>query len=484
VERKEEGGSFTEVAQIGENITTYTDGGLTYGRSYTYRIKAFTSQNESGYSNVTNSVEMIIQAPTNLIAQSLDDQSIKLTWTDNCEFESGFRLERDEGNGFVQVAEVDVDITTYTDESLNYGQSYSYRVKAFTTYYESGYSNEIWTLTIFPAPTNLTANQISNSEILLTWTDNCSFESGFIIDRKEEGGSYSEITRVNANITQFTNSGLYGEITYTYSVAAYTDSNVSDFNESSPIRVIQEGLVYVPSGSFTMGDVWGDGESFEKPTHQVTLSSFYIGKYEVTQKEYETVMGRGESWLSTRGAGDSYPAYLVSWFEAVEYCNKLSEAEGLSKCYTINDTNVTCNFSANGYRLPTEAEWEYAARSGGRDDRKYSGTNIESELGNYAWYSINSDSKTHPAGTKKANDLGIYDMSGNVWEWCWDWFDSIYYSTSSASNPTGPNIGNRRVIRGGSWFYGSYWCRTAFRGTSNPSSDILTVTFRILRNDG
>ena len=245
-----------------------------------------------------------------------------------------------------------------------------------------------------------------------------------------------------------------------------------------------EFMVFVEGGTFRMGDVWGGGYSNELPVHDVTISSFYIGKYEVTQVLYQEIMGNNPSYFR----GDNLPVEKVTWYNAVEFCNKLSEKDGLEKVYTISGTDVTADFTKNGYRLPTEAEWEYAARSGGRDDRKWSGTNTESELGDYAWYYDNScslgsshpDYGTNDVGTKLANDLGIYDMSGNVWEWCWDWYGS--YSSSSQTNPTGPTTGSRRVTRGGRWRGHAFYCRTAYRDNYTPSYSYDHLGFRLARN--
>ncbi len=273
---------------------------------------------------------------------------------------------------------------------------------------------------------------------------------------------------------------------------------------------VPDYMVFVEGGTFTMGDVWGDGGSDETPTHEVTVSSFYMSKYEVTHTDYiEFLNSRG---VSSNGYyngnklidmddiygcavshndtsfyfnGNSYgvddiecPVIEVTWYGAAEYCNWLSESDGLTTAYSISSGSVSCNWNADGYRLPTEAEWEYAARSGGRDDRKWSGTNSESDLGDYCWDGPNSD-EPHPVGTKQPNDLGIYDMSGNVYEWCWDWYDDKYYSDSPSGNPTGPASGRSRVLRGGSGRV--YHRRSAYRHNFDHTVGGIAFGFRILK---
>jgi len=461
------------------NTTQWCDSLPVYGLKNEYRIYGYCRNVNS--IKITISIINIIPTPSNLIASVIDDQSLRLTWTDNCGYELGLRIERNDGNGFAQIAEVDADVTTYTDEGLTYGQSYTYQVKVFTDKNESNYSNEIQVEMVIPAPTNLKGIIIDEQSVQIIWDDNCNFETGYKIERKEEGSTFAEIADLGSNRTSYTDQGLTYTILYTYRIIAYTEYNQSNPSNEFNAFGVPESFVFVPGGTFTMGDVWGGGNGDETPTHEVTLSGFYISKYEVTQKQYVDVMGRSdESWTLYYGVGDNYPAYYVMWYKAVEFCNKLSEQDGLTPCYTINGTSVTCDFSANGYRLPTEAEWEYAARSGGRDDRKWSGTNTESEMGNYAWYYYNSD-KPHPVGTKQPNDLGIYDMSGNFWEWCWDWYSSSYYSSSPSSNPTGPSSGGHRVVRGGSYTQDTSDCRVANRATMDPASSSTNVGFRILR---
>jgi formylglycine-generating enzyme required for sulfatase activity len=184
-----------------------------------------------------------------------------------------------------------------------------------------------------------------------------------------------------------------------------------------------EDMVHVPGGCFLMGDNFGDGYSDELPVHEVCLSSFYIDKYQVTQGEYQSVMGNNPSFFP---GDNNRPVEQVTWYNARDYCQTV------------------------GKRLSTEAEWEYAARSGGKLE-KWAGTNTESLVGSYAWYKANSGLISHPVGQKQPNDLGLYDMSGNVWEWVADWFDEDYYSFSPKNNPQGPSNGTDRVVRGGCW---------------------------------
>ena len=230
-------------------------------------------------------------------------------------------------------------------------------------------------------------------------------------------------------------------------------------------------MVFVEGGTFQMGSTSGDID--EKPVHSVTLSDFNICKYEVTQGEYEAVMGTNPSKF--KKSGKDAPVEKVSWYDAVEYCNKLSDQEGLDCCYSDSGNNIKCDFNANGYRLPTESEWEFAARGGNKSiDYQYSGSN---DPGQVAWYEINSGKKTHSVAGKQANELGIFDMSGNVWEWCWDMYGA--YSSGTQNNPRGSSSGSRRVSRGGSWCNRAGRCKLANRDTVRPVDTGRLLGFRI-----
>ncbi len=269
-------------------------------------------------------------------------------------------------------------------------------------------------------------------------------------------------------------------------------------------------FVYIPAGTFQMGSTAGYDD--EKPEHEVTISKgYFMGRHEVTQEEYEKYCsytgGEDEKPTEQYGVGDDYPAYYVSWYDAVVYCNRRSIAEDLTPCYAIGGetdpskwgedgtvptssdstwNGVTCNWNANGYRLPTEAEWEYAARAG--DDttnaRTWSGTKTDADLEEYAWYSYEgSDSKTHQVGMLLPNAWGLHDMSGNVVELCWDWYGD--YSTESVTNPTGPtggSSGGYRVYRGGGWRNLADGCTVSYRLYSDPNDRYDYVGFRLVRS--
>ncbi|MCB5246731.1 MAG: formylglycine-generating enzyme family protein [Candidatus Cloacimonetes bacterium] len=251
------------------------------------------------------------------------------------------------------------------------------------------------------------------------------------------------------------------------------------------------GFVYVPGGTFNMGDTHGGGLGEELPVHSVTLSPYYIGITEVTQAEWQTVMGSNPA--SSYGVGDNYPVYNVSWYAIMKYCNLRSMAEELTPCYSISGStdpanwgdvptsnNLTwnaaiCDWDANGYRLPTEAEWEYAARGAATNpDYLYSGSD---DIDAVAWNAPTDDSQ--PVGTKAPNGIGTYDMSGNVFEWCWDRFG--YYSADPQTDPTGPASGGWRIFRGGFWNSDDYGCRVSYRGGWSPYGSDYAVGFRVCR---
>ena len=238
--------------------------------------------------------------------------------------------------------------------------------------------------------------------------------------------------------------------------ATATATPVSSVN-AAPDALPQIEMVFVKGGTFTMGATPEQGKvahKDEKPAHSVTVSDFYIGKYGVTQAQWEAVMGKNPSCFK----GNIRPVENVSWNDIQEFIEKLNAKTGKK------------------YRLPTEAEWEYAARGGDQSKGyKYSGSNNIDEV---AWYTNNSGTQTHPVGQKQPNELGLYDMSGNVFEWCSDWYGS--YSSGSQTNPTGPAKGSYRVLRGASWNYTAWFCRVSDRYFYAPSYRSGVFGFRLV----
>jgi formylglycine-generating enzyme required for sulfatase activity len=234
-------------------------------------------------------------------------------------------------------------------------------------------------------------------------------------------------------------------------------------------------MVWIEGGTFTMGSPVNEPERFNNEVqHQVTVSAFSMGKYEVTQREWREVVGNNPSnWK-----GDHLPVENVGWYEAVEYCNQRSRREGLTPAYTINGSDVRWNRNANGYRLPTEAEWEYACRagtSGPFNTGNYITTNQANYVGNYPY----NNGKTVEVGSFAANPWGLYGMHGNVREWCWDRYGD--YASGVQTNPAGPATGALRVIRGGSGDIDARYLRSARRGNGTPSHRYSDLGFRLVR---
>ncbi len=248
-------------------------------------------------------------------------------------------------------------------------------------------------------------------------------------------------------------------------------------------------MVLIPAGSFQMGDSFGDGYSDELPVHTVAASAFTMDRYEITKALWDEVA----SWAAAHGydigpadgegKATDHPVYNVTWYEAVKWANARSEKEGLEPCYTesgsvyrTGESTPNCSWSASGYRLPTEAEWEKAAR-GEAAGRRYPWSDIDESRANYNGYYDG----TTPVGCFAPNGYGLYDMAGNVWEWCWDWYGESTYASSSGSDPRGPASGTDRVLRGGSWYVYANGCRVANRGNYWPDYELGNLGFRLVR---
>lgn len=295
-----------------------------------------------------------------------------------------------------------------------------------------------------------------------TWLTIKQTNNTFTITAAQNEGAFRTAT-VTVALTGL-KSGESLAKTVTVTQAKY--SSEQTFTVTGNGKTVSFKMKLVEAGTFTMGatsEQGSDAESDESPTHQVALTNdYYMGETEVTQALWYAVMGQsptsgGSSWSSSYGLGDDCPAYNISYTDCKSFLTKLNQMTGQT------------------FRFPTEAEWEFAARGGNESKGyKYAGSNT---IGDVAWYTDNSGSKTHTVKTKAANELGLYDMSGNVYEWCQDWYGD--YSSSSETNPTGASSGSRRVNRGGSWLSNVRCCRVSYRNYFTPGSRDRNLGFRL-----
>lgn len=432
--------------------------------------------------------------------------SVRIEWEFPDNSQCSFRLDKktNDADWVENYSVIDGNIRSWTDTAVELDQILCYR---FFTIYENDLSEEkvISHNNKIASPTDLSTTVLGEASIQLNWTDNTFDEAGTIIERKESADSlWKEVFTTPENIETWTDIKLTPWIFYSYRVKAYFKTYASEYSNESQNSTLETGFIYVPAGTFSMGS---DNNTDEQPAHQVTISrGFLIGKYEVTQKEWNDLMSGYTAHIEYPfgygkfGLGDNYPIYTISWNSTLVYCNARSIEEGLTPCYSIKGStdpsawglipegydedweSAVLNTDANGYRLPTEAEWEYAARYG--DNRIYPwGNDIPSnELANF---DDNAGSTTpvgsYPLGNSK---LGICDMAGNVWEHCWDKAD--VYSADSVTDPTGsaypsPFTYNARILRGGSWYHShdKTTLRSCFRNI--VSSGMQSGGFRIVK---
>ena len=269
--------------------------------------------------------------------------------------------------------------------------------------------------------------------------------------------------------------------------------SIPDDEQVNPKNVIAGiKMVSIPGGTFRMGNIQRMLDSiYSLHVHEVTLDGFEMSIYEITQGQYKKILGSIPVRIIK---GDVLPVEEVNWYDAIKFCNALSDNAGFERCYYLKKKDFwifkkkyyECDYTNNGYRLPTEAEWEYACRAG-TETNYYTGNllslngEISADLDLAGWYGGNCNKQSHPVGQKKPNAFGLYDMHGNVWEWCNDIYGKDYYYSSQVINPTGPISGKYRVIRGGGWSDSAMVCRSARRARSNPSGANFSIGFRIVR---
>ena len=463
---------------------------------------------KNDFSNPLDSQATVtLQPPTNLQVDSIAETVVVLSFEDanissnypNVKMDYEIEQSTDASN-WTKVNNVSLSGTRATvTGTFSSTLTYSYRIRAKAANTTSSYSNIATANFAFPAPSNLQITSLTTTQVSLSWTANSSFETSFDVEQSSIGTTFGAVKTVGANITSTSIAGTFDSITtYYFRVQAKTIINKSGYSNvisrkiSSPISI---EMVFVQGGTFQMGST--TGYSDELPVHSVTVESFSIDKYEVTYGEWKAVyiwglthgytdLPAGQNGYSPNGINN--PVTMVTWYDILKWCNARSEKDGMTPVYYTSNTLATVyrtgqidlavdavKWTANGYRLPTEAEWEFAARGGNNSNGyTYCGSNTIDDV---AWYYPASGNTTHTVGTKSANELGIYDMSGNVWEWCWDWYGT--YSSSAQTDPKGATSGTYRVLHGGSFYVIDSFSRVAGRyGVRNPGVRGAGVGFR------
>jgi titin len=483
---------------VAVNAVTWTDDNADVNQNLQYRVYSYSGTFFSNYVETTV-IDNTFPAPTDLTTTQASIISATIAWNDNSTGEEKFEIERklSADATYLKVGEVAGSATTtktYSDTTVVPTNTYDYRVKGVLGTNSSAYITKTGYENIFAAPTNLAATVESETSIKLTWTDNSIGEEGFKIDRKvgSTGTWVADYASVGSDLTTWTDTGLTTGTAYYYKIRANNSMYYSSYTSEvydTPWAISR--FVSIPTGSFSMGQV-----SVAEPIHTVNITRpYYLGKYEVTQKEWTDIIGTNPA--HDYGVGDNYPVYFVSWYDILVFCNKKSIAEGLSPCYTIsgstdpaawgsvptstNDTwnTVTCNFNAKGYRLPTEAEWEYAARYNDSRTYPWGETAPSNTLCNY---NSNVGSTTavgsYPGGKSY---LGLYDMAGNVWEFVWDWLAT--YTSSLQTDPEGPTTPQNYKIRRGGSFYSNvdFLLKCAVRTNESIEFKFQDEGFRIAR---
>ena len=454
-------GTYSLVAE-GVTSTTWKDESPQKGYNY-YKVCAegygFTSS-QSSYASVTVS----LATSTNVKAElEVKDEKfvVNVSW-DAVKYAQSYDVYRSSSsNGTYELVAENIPSTTWTDLTPVYGNSYYYKVYAKNRNVVSNQSEYASVTVNLAAPTNVEAERDENDLVVNVSWDAVKYAESYNVYRSiSSSGTYSLVAKGVISTTWTDNNPISGNNYYKVN-AQYKDiisalSNAVralDPTKGSIITVngVAFNMVKVSGGTFQMGatsEQGSDADSDEKPVHQVTLSDYYIGETEVTQELWQAVMGSNPSHFTGSG---QLPVEYVTWYDCQTFIRKLNALTGMQ------------------FRLPTEAEWEFAARGGNSSQGyKYSGSN---NIDDVAWYTYNSNSKTHEVGTKAPNELGLYDMTGNVMECCQDWEGC--YDTSAQTNPTGPTSGCRRVCRDGSWNDYAFNCRVSNRGYI-PSGDRLS----------
>jgi len=416
-------------------------------------------------------IDPIASAPTELTVTNPEIDLLQFSWEDNCDWEKEYRIDRrsdydDRDNEWINIARLSKNSESFSDTGVAYQVDFEYRVYA---YYDENMRSEYAEIDYeirVSLPDSIAISKISDTELKLSWIGIQGWIDGYKIQRKIAGEDWNDYATLPLAETEFTDTNLDLTSSHLYKISSYKDE-IESYHKIYGYNPTE--MIMVEGGTFTMGDTWGLGYDNINPAHQVTLSSFYISKYEVTRMDWGIVQSYSfDEQYYTHNQAYTSP----SWVGAVTFCNRKSEIEGLAPYYNLGDSyydyeNVTINPEADGFRLPTEAEWEFAAR-GGNESHNYLYSGSDS------YYDVANSGYNNEIGLKQPNELGIYDMSGNVSEFCFDRYGP--YSSEAQTNPTGPAEGEYFVLRGKSNY------NVAQREEHSFNSGSSAEGIRIVRN--
>ncbi len=477
-------------ATIGRNETTINLVDCDLNTTYNYRVRAVNQYGNSLFSGDVSETtpDGIPEVPWDLQLEAISASQIKITWQHDLSIDDeGFKIERKTGSlgEYNEINQTVINTRNYQDTGLLPSTTYFYRIKAFSQYGSSDYTGEESATTpdgLPLAPSDLLVEAISAHHVDLHWMDNSGDEDGFKVERKiDEDGEYTQVGQALANVGEYHDFLVERSTTYYYRVRAfnnygnslYSDEDYAatpfqpEAGEEQEFDLGETGetivMIWITEGNFMMGSQGGDqdADTTEIPRHQVTFAQgFWMGKYEVTQKQWEAVTG--DNPAIGYGEGDDYPVYLVSWDDVQTFESELN----------------------NEFRLPTEAEWEYACRAG-QTTRYYWGEDQDYDnIGDYAVYNGNDMNGTSQKGSKQPNAWNLYDMSGNVFELCEDWYHASYDNAPNDGSAWLTPSAERRIMRGGAWDNPARACRSANRDRYLPANRNNSVGFRLVMDAG
>ena len=471
IEQAEGSGPFHQIARVDSNKRFVTVPDSFQGdQNFYFRTRTMTTGDTSAYSDFV--LKTLFFTPRQLKITSITDSVVTLAWQDSCSYETGFVVEQSsDGVSFVQVDTLGPNALGDTLPGIYSSLlTYSYRVYARSAVSLSAYSNIAAGTIEFTPPGNVHLITLSATQVRIEWQDNTTIETGYEIQISTDGAAYAMLAQTARDSTGVTVTGSFIEgKTYSFRVRALrTKNSITNYSAFSNIAlggvIDAAGIdwVAVEGASFTMGT--NGGMTNEQPATSVRLDTYKIGRTEITFDQYHQFCLDSTAYADPPNSGwgsGNRPVINVSWEDAAAFCRWASTKTGKT------------------IRLPSEAEWEFACRGGkSSGNYSYSGSNTVSSV---AWTFENSSSRTQLVGSKQVNELGIYDMSGNVWEWCSDWYGQ--YPGGSVVNPTGPAAGASRVLRGGSWFSFSRSASVYSRTDGEPGAHSYDVGFRVVKMD-